>query len=246
MNIPAGRYFISARRKARVLLRATLAAVGSASLLAAMAVVGPVAPAQAAGTCSLLVPARVAVSSEYQAVILKLSSDCAAREVGGWASWDAFHPRTGLADMAFFDGTTQEYWDVYDWNTPLGVLTWRPGSCYGGGFDTCVQNSPRTDVRAGSRATLTASARAGSSVTLSVATTYYSPTASVYRTWANEKVQLQYRACPTCTWKYLRNVYTASNGRATYRAYAAHTRYYRAVSADVPSIWGRTSAVLLR
>lgn len=127
----------------------------------------------------------------------------------------------------------------------LGVWTWRPSNCYDGASDPCVQNSPRTDIRAGSQVGL-AAARVGSYTTLSVAATYYSPTASVYRMWAHEKVQLQYRACPTCTWTYLRNVYTASNGRTTYRTYAAHTRYYRAVSAAVPSIWGRTSAVILR
>ena len=226
-------------------VRAVLASIGCAALLAATAVVGPVAPAQAAGSCSLIVPATLAVSRPYQAVILKLSSDCAARQIDGWASWYAYHPTQGMQEIAFFNGTTQEYWDVYDWGTPLGVWTWRASSCYDGNSDPCVQNSPRTTIKAGSQLGLTGT-RAGSYRTLSVATAYYSPAESVYRMWGNEKVQLQYKTCATCTWTYLRNVYTASNGRATYRTYSAHLRYYRAVSAANSSIWGRTSAVILR
>ena len=227
-------------------VRAAFAAVGCAALLAATAVVlGPIAPAQAAGSCSLIVPATLAVSRPYQAVILKLSADCAARQSGGWAAWDAYHPTKGYQEMAFFNGTTQEYWDIYDYGTPLGVWTWRASSCYDGNSDPCLQNSPRTTIKAGSQLGLTG-IRAGSYRTLSVATAYYSPAASVYRMWGNEKVQLQYKTCATCTWTYLRNVYTASNGRATYRTYSAHLRYYRAVSASNSSIWGRTSAVILR
>ena len=80
-------------------VRAALAAVGCAALLAATAVVlGPIAPAQAAGSCSLIVPATLAVSRPYQAVILKLSADCAARQSGGWAAWDAYHPTKGYQE----------------------------------------------------------------------------------------------------------------------------------------------------
>jgi len=226
-------------------IRAVLAPVACAALLAGAAVVAPAEPAQAAGSCSLVVPAAVAVSRPYQAVILKLSPTCAARQVGGWAAWSAYHPTQGLVEYASFNGTTQEYWDMYDWNTPLGVRTWRAGYCYDGNFDPCVQNSPRTDVRVASQLGLTAT-RAGSYVTLGVSAAYYSPTTSAFRMWANEKVQLQYRACPTCTWTYLRNVYTASNGRTTFRSYSPRTRYYRAVSAPVSSIWGRTSAITIR
>jgi hypothetical protein len=100
--------------------------------------------------------------------------------------------------------------------------------------------------RVGSQVGLTAT-RAGSYRTLSVATAYFRvAAASMYVMWAREKVQLQYRTCPTCSWTYLRNVYTGSNGRASFRTYSAHLRYYRAVSANAPTIWGRTSAVILR
>jgi hypothetical protein len=88
--------------------------------------------------------------------------------------------------------------------------------------------------------------RAGKSVTLSVATSYYSPAVRTYRRWPKARVSLQYRACPACAWKYLRAVNTAANGTATFRAYSPRTRYYRGVSASSATVWGRTSAVTRR
>jgi hypothetical protein len=150
-----------------------------------------------------------------------------------------------MQDLAIFSGTTQQYWDMYDWNTPLGVWTWRPDSCWDGALDDCVQNTPTTTIKAGSQLGFTGT-RSGGYRTFSVATAYYSPAASIYRMWGREKVQIQYKTCATCSWTYLRNVYTASNGRTTYRTYSAHNRYYRAVSAANSSIWGRTSGVIIR
>jgi len=240
---------LSTSRHAKALVtkavRVVLAAVGCAALLAAPAVAGAVAPAQAAGTCNLVVPARLAVVSPYRDVALTVSSGCPASKPGGWATWFAYRPAAGPRDMVIFDGAARAGWDVYDSSTPYGVWTWRADSCDDADFNSCSQNSPTTDIRAGARSSLTSS-RAGSYVTLTVLTSFYSQSASTFQAWADSKVMLQYRTPGTASWKDLRSATTVSDGSASYRTYSPSDREYRAVSASTSTTWGTTSAVTRR
>lgn len=233
------------RARVKVLMRAVLASVSGAALLAAVAVAGPAAPAQAAGSCSLVVPARMAVSSPYRAVVLKLSAGCAARQFGGWAAWAAYHPTKGAQEFAFFDGTTQEYWDVYDWNTPVGIWTWRADSCYDGASDPCVQNSPKTDIRVAGWAGLSAT-RSGSYVTVSTSSAHYAYSVSKFVPWVGTRGTIQYRTSSTSPWASLKYVYPNSKGKYSYRYTSSKVRDYRVVFPATSTIWNATSRTTRR
>src|SRR4051812_1767103 len=103
-----------------------VAAVAALVVAVATAILGNASPAAAAtvGSCNLNAPSKVAINNRYQAVTLRLSSNC-AQYGATWASWNLYHPTQGIEDVAFFDGQTTDIWDLYDWE-PLGVLTWRP------------------------------------------------------------------------------------------------------------------------
>ena len=228
-------------------VRAALAAVGCAALLAATAVVGPAVPTASAATygCSIVIAPTVWVDRPYKLIPATLGSDCAASGAT-WADWTVRHSYYGPSDWFIFDGTRSESNAFYDWQH-YGTYYVEPDSAHDGDYNALTQNTRSYVVKSGSAVGVSAT-RLGSYVTMGTWATYYSPSASGYRMWPRAKVQLQYRTCSrsTCAWTYLRNVYTASNGRATYRAYAPRTRYYRAVSASNSSIWGRTSGVIIR
>ena len=79
---------------------------------------------RAASSCSLNVPARVAISAPYQSPSVTLGADCAAAGVID-ASWVSKRADGVVTNKLFFNFNYPESWSVYD-NASLAPVTWQP------------------------------------------------------------------------------------------------------------------------
>jgi hypothetical protein len=220
-------------------LTSWLAAVG----MVATGLVTTAQPAAATGACSLYVPSRIAVAQHYRAIGVRLGSNCVAAGVS-WANWDGYHPTQGLEEILIFDGSTTEYWDLYDWDAPLGRWTWRPEGAYKSNFEDVYQYGPYyTDVRLASYGRATAT-RSGSKVNVRSVAMRYWTAESRFIGWAGARGQLQYRVPGTTIWRGLKEVYSYSNGAYSYTYTTNQVRDYRVVLYDYSTIWGSTSPVV--
>lgn len=224
-------------------LRSKLATLVAAGVTAVITIgLGPAAPAQAAGTCSLIVPSKIRIAQPYQAVTARLSSNCSQANTEA-AAWDLYHPTEGFNDILIFDGTSTATWDVYDdWVTPARY-TWRPAGAFDPNYDEVAQNQPTTDVRVGSSAAIYTS-RSGSYVTITTSSARYAYSLSKWVRWGGVRGTIQYWG--TNGWTNMKYAYQNSNGYYTYRFYAPKGRSYRVVFPDSSGIWGSTSATSWR
>lgn len=122
---------------------------------------------QAAGTCTLNVPATVEIADASYDLPLTLGADCAAAGVIE-AKWEAMDAAGKVMNKAFFNFNKPTNWALYDGVT-LGTMTWQPTGARGvvnpaaaktgqtpsvGSNNAAVpiveipQNTPKTDVRA--------------------------------------------------------------------------------------------------
>jgi hypothetical protein len=201
--------------------------------------------ATAAGSCSMYIPSRVAVSQPYRAITARLAQNCVSAGVT-WANWDGYHFSQGLQEFLIFDGTTTDIWNLYDDFTPLGPWSWRPEGAYDANFDTVYQFGPySTDVRLGSYSRISA-VRSGSRVTLSTLAGRYFPAADTFYGWAGARGQIQYREPGWTSWHGLKEVYSSSTGRYSYTYTTSRSRYYRVVIRPVGTVWGSTSPVIYK
>lgn len=210
-------------------------AVGVASLLSVSVV--SATPAQAAGTCSLVVPSKVRIASPYQAVTARLSSDCSVSNTA-YASWEAYHPTQGWNDILVFDGQSSDIWGVYDWGVTPSRYTWRPSLAQDYDYNDVAQNQPTTDVRLGSGAAITTT-RSGNYVTVKTSSSRYAYSLSKWVRWGGVRGLIQYYG--PSGWTNLKYAYQDANGYFTYRLYAPKARSYRVVFPDADSIWGSIS-----
>lgn len=217
--------------------------VGTTSLLSVLTVLSAgllAAPltasaADAAPSCSVRIPARIAVSSPYQAVKVTLAPDCAAAGVVD-AYWTAYHPTAGGTAFAAFESKARTgVVDVYDFD-PLGRWSWRPSGAFGKDFKPVKQNYLASVVKVGSWSRLTAT-RAGRKVTLNVAAARYAASLDRFVPWAAASGQLQYKAPGTTRWIPLKSVKTTAGGRYTYSYTMATTRDYRVYFPATSLIW---------
>jgi hypothetical protein len=218
------------------------------SLLAAVGVVtaGLVAAtpaASAAGACSLYVPSRLSISQPYQAVTLRLGSNCTAAGVVS-ASWTAYHPTQGLEAFASFDNTQSDIVNLYD-SASLGRWNWQPDWAHDAAYNDVYQYSPYTDVRLGSYGRVTAT-RSGSRVTVRTTAARYWQSGSRFIGWADARGQIQYRTPGSTTWRGLKEVYSSPSGTYSYTYPTTATRDYRVVLRSTGTIWGSTSPVARR
>jgi hypothetical protein len=227
-------------------LSATATAPASAAPPAPAAPVAPAAPAAPAAAerfgCSISLPGTVWVDRPRISIPASLEPDCALHETA-YASWDVRHSRFGASNIFIFDGRRSAMNSFYDWEK-FGIYYVTPRNSWNAFYDL-TQNSRSYVAKSGSKAGISAT-RVRPTVTLNVTTTYYSPAVRSYRAWGNARVQLHYRSCKSCSWKFLKNVRTGPNGKATYRYNASHTRYYRAVSSATATVWGRASTTTVR
>lgn len=222
--------------------------LGGSSALSASGASSPAAPSSSAAAaavrfgCSISLRSTVWVDRAHTLIPASLKSDCALHSAT-YASWDVRHSLFGASNIFIFDGRRSAVNGFYDWEK-FGLYYVTPRNSWNSFYDL-TQNSRSYVVKSGSRAGISAT-RARPTVTLTATTTFYNPTLRAFRVWGHERVQLQYRSCKSCSWKYLKNVRTGPNGRATYRFNTSHTRYYRAVSSATATVWGRASATTVR
>lgn len=217
--------------------RRLVARVCSLALVTGVAVLAVATPAQAAGSCSIVVPTKVRVDAPYERINASLGADCSRSGVVD-ASWDMVHPREGLFSyFLFYDGDRSDYVDFYGAYDTFGRYTIEPDFAYDSDYDDVSQPSVVMDVRVVSRLGLTTK-RVGSKVTLTVAAQRYLPTVDGYRAWAGGTITLQYKSCTSCSWVTLSTRKAGSTGKVTQTFTQSKARYYRALSSTTAATWG--------
>jgi hypothetical protein len=220
-----------------------------ASLLAAAGLVtaGLVASApaaNAAGSCSLYIPSRLAIGHPYRAVTANQGPNCVTAAVVD-AAWAAYHPTQGVVNVVIYENRDRsEIVDLYA-TMPPGRWTWRPGYAYDANDAEVFQYTTYTDVRMASYGRATAT-RSGSKVNVRTTAMRYWGAGEKFIGWAGARGQIQYRTPGTSTWKGLKEVYSYSNGTYSYTYSTTASREYRVVLRDVPTIWGSTSPAVRR
>jgi hypothetical protein len=196
--------------------------------------------ANAAGSCILHAPSRVAIGRPYIAIPLTMSGDCVN---GGYGSWYLYHPTQGSQEVAIFNTGSTDIWDFYRFHT-VGLHTWRAE----GGWDLVSvdrpQNSPHSDVRLAAGAGIS-SARFGGVVTLKGTSLLYSVSNNSYFNHSAGGM-FQFRERGTTTWKNLRSVRTNSAGVVSMSYRYATVRDYRFTVYSTPISWDLASVVTTR
>lgn len=209
--------------------------------LAGLACVAPAVPASAAAAqCSIVAPTKVVIDQPYRGVPLRLSSNCAAAGAV-YASWDFVHPREGFSDIAIFDGTTTDTWDLYDWEAP-GAYAIRPSAAFRADFSDVTQNTATTTVKLGSRLTATTT-RANGQLRFSARATTWSPRTSGWYQRAGAKVSLMYLAPGSSTWTWVKAATTSGSGRVTLSV-APKYGQYRLMVKETATVWAGYSSVV--
>ncbi|OAB87392.1 hypothetical protein AWH69_04685 [Janibacter melonis] len=214
-----------------------LARVAAVAAISLVPTAVAVAPAQAYYSCSVSVPSKVSITSPYREITARFSSGCLS--YAETASWDVVHPTQGIEDFIWFEGESTYTMDWYDW-TPLGRYKVRADGAYDYEWDEMSQNSTTMTVKLGSRTALKGS-RSGSTVTLKATATRYSPNHERYRAWSGARASLQKKACSSCSWSTVKSATTNRYGEVTMRSSAPGARYWRVVTADSSTTWGRAS-----
>jgi hypothetical protein len=216
------------------------ALIATAALAAGVATSASPASASTAGigSCTLVAPTKLAITTPYKAVTLRLGADCAANSVD-YASWDLYHPTQGWNGITIFDGTSTDIWDVYDWDLKPGSrYSWRAGNAWDVGSNDVAQNQPYTDIKLGSKASL-ATSRYSKYVTLKTTTSRYSTSTQGYVRWGSVRGTIQYYGAKG--WTNLRYAYQNTSGYSAYTVYAPTARSYRVVFPNATTVWGSTS-----
>lgn len=197
------------------------------------------------GTCKLVVPATIRLTSDPMSSMPSwpsLTGGCSLHD-GVTASWYAGgdSPSTA-AYLALFDlGNFDGYADM-DF---VGTMTWKGRFAFDEQGHTYLQNSPVTTVKVGSWAGLQTS-RAGSKVTINTRAVRYATSYGRNIPWAGETGVIQYRDKGTNTWTDLTSFTTNSAGATSYSYTSTATRDYRAVYAEQRYVWGTTSPISQR
>jgi hypothetical protein len=219
----------------------TIAAVSAALMLAAAAITAVPATAKTTATCNLTAPYRVVIGQPYKEFKLYASGVCSLGEA--WSSWDLIHPSQGNQGGAYFSGTNQISWDVYDFHT-IGIHTWRPSFAYDAASNELSQNTLQSDIRLATAAWIT-SKRTSDVVTLTGTSLLYSTGSDSYFK-RSAKGAFQFKERGTTTWKGLKAVTTNSAGVATMSYRYSKTRDYRFVLYTTPVSWDQASATTTR
>ena len=211
------------------------------ALVATGLVVSTGGVASAAGQCSIVVPSKVTIDQPYRGVPIRLASNCAAAGAE-YASWYFMHRSQGRQNVAIFDGTTTDTWDLYDLD-PTGVYTVRPVMAYDTNYDDVYQNTPTTTVKLGARLTATAT-RANGKLTLSTTAKVYSPWTETWAPRAGAKVSLMRKAPGSANWTWVKSATATGTGRVSLSV-VPNTGHYRLQIGETASVWPVASAQFL-
>jgi hypothetical protein len=211
--------------------------------IAAATVAGVLVPtgaASAAGACSVVAPTKVTLDQSYEAVSFRLSSNCTSAGTE-YASWDVYHPSEGWSDTLIFDGTSRDYWDLYDWEGPARYQV-RPSMAFDRNYDDVRQNTAYVTVKLGSRLSAT-TARSNGRLTFSAYARTYSPRYSDWYKRVGAKVSLMYLAPRSSTWTWVKAATTNSTGKVTLSVVPKYGQY-RLMVKETSSVWASYSATV--
>ncbi|MEH0845077.1 hypothetical protein V6U81_22075 [Micromonospora sp. CPCC 205711] len=181
----------------------------------------------------------MAIGRPYIGLKLTMSGPC----YPGYGAWSLYHPSQGLQDVAIFDDTTADYWDVYSFHT-IGVHTWRPSGAWDGNYADQAQNQPTSTVKLAAGAWISSS-RSGDVVTLKGTSLLYSVSNNNYFKRSAGGV-FQFRERGTTQWQNLKSVWTNSRGEATISYRSSKIRDYRFALYSTSISWDLGSAVTTR
>jgi hypothetical protein len=232
--------------------KSVLAAVGllAASLTLAQpaGAAVPTAAQQATATCSLVLPARIAIRAGMNRVWGTLGSNCsAAIYTAVWKVPVGAEVASGDAKLAFEFGDRDSAFNVSGWTPPPGTLTFKPaGSATNeSGHKIADLTAASTVAKWSSVATITGGHK-GTKTALVTTVTHWDSAPAGFVRWPYKKMLLQYQEVGSSTWKGLAYVTTNSKGQATYTYYPGKSRKYRAYAAATSTTWDDFTPVLTR
>ncbi|TDO47807.1 hypothetical protein EV643_108121 [Kribbella sp. VKM Ac-2527] len=236
-------------------LTAAIAAIGLAAVspLAASASrplpvlpKGPAASAQAAGTCNVSVPTRVAISRPILVLPGKISGDCV--RAGNSSVWDLNHPSKGYQNFIGWDDRDPELdgtWWVFS-DDAIGNQTFQPAGSknYNDGV-TYTQNSVPVTVKLAAGAWISSS-RTADVVTLKGTSLLYSVSNNNFFKRSAAGV-FQFREIGSTQWQTLKaGVWTNSKGEVSMAYRYSKTRDYRFALYSTSISWDLGSAATRR
>ena len=189
------------------------------------------------GTCKLVVPSAIHLSTDAFVNGVTLTGGCALHG-GISAAWYAGGDTYLDSPLAvLFDHDNTEFSE--DLGT-VGVVTWKGWFAFDDQQHTYTQNAPQTTIKVGSWAGLQTS-RSGGKVTVNTRAVRFAT--SLYRNipWAGETGVIQYRAKGGVNWTDLKSFTTDAAGAVSYSYATPATRDYRAVYYEQTYVWGATS-----
>ncbi len=214
-------------------------AVAVAAAAALLTAVLPPSQSSAADKCAVSVslPAKISVDRSYKEVKVALKDPCKKVD---YAAFDLYGPE-GFDNIFIFDGSTTDYWDVYDWQT-LGSFKTRDSRAYDRNYNELPISETTSRVKLGTKGVIS-SKRSGSKVTLSVTAKGYNVDESGFKSWNHPSATVQYKS--GSTWKNLKKV-SLKSGKGSYTYTQKSKRTYRLVLAETSRNWGTTSSSTTR
>lgn len=218
-------------------MRRAAAVVAATAFLATLL---PASPSSAADRCAVSVdlPSKVTIDRSYKEIKVVLKDPCKKVD---WAGFPLYGPE-GAEEYFSFDGTSTDYWDVYDWYTSVGALKTRDSVAFDRSYDELPVTEKTTTVKLGTKGTIS-SKRSGSKVTLDVTAKGYNLDASAFKSWNHPSATIQYAS--GSTWKTLKKV-ALKSGRGSYTYTQSSKRTYRLVLGETTRNWGTTSSSTTR
>ncbi|NIK61276.1 hypothetical protein [Kribbella shirazensis] len=221
-------------------IKSLLAAGALVAGLLAMPVTASAAPAggeaAAAGTCSMVMPARFSIRAAVTNFKITLAGNCATARMAG-ADWTGTTAGSTWSEYLFFYDT--KYTDtitMYALSTPIGRTTWIGTGAYDQDYNDIAQTNASSYTKYGSSATLIGG-RKGSRTAFIATVGYYNPKVNAFVRWPGKQVLLQYKEVGSSTWKGLKYLTTNASGQASYTYYPNKTRNYRLYVPQNASLW---------
>jgi hypothetical protein len=212
----------------------------AAALTTLAALTATAAPAVAAGSCSIILPAKVQIALQYTVITAHPGSDCVASRNTD-ASWNVSPSRSGDF-FAFGAGTLSSSYTFYSsWST-VGVLrAVATGATDSGGY--LSQNSPTYTVKYATWAYV-ASSRSGRAVHINALIKNYSNSPSGMARGAGRSVSVQRYIHGA--WQTILVRTTNSTGQFTVGFVQPRAYSYRLVAAETKTAWSARSATTVR
>jgi len=200
------------------------------------------APAVAAGSCSIILPAKVYIASSNTTITGRPGSDCAASDMSS-ASWNVSPSEWGDS-FFFFTGTLSDSYTFMSSLDSVGVLRAVPaGASSSGGYNDLTQNNPTYIVKYTTWAYV-ASSRAGSAVYINALIKNYSNSYAGLVRGSGRSVYLQRYL--NGAWQTMLVRTANSTGQFTVGFIQPKVFQYRLIVTETSSAWGGRSGSTFR